>query len=111
MIQPPQITVIIAAINDIRVQRIGNNISGLESRRRLPITRSNPGARCPAFDPQTAVVLLRAEYMVRERVIRRHPVNLSSRLVLYGTPVHPPVEADLSAAVIRQDKTLPVLRI
>src|SRR5580658_7830864 len=109
MIQPPQVTVIVAAIHDIRVQRIGDNISGLESRRRLPIPRSDPAARRPAFDPQAAVVLLRAEYMVRERVIRRHPIDLRSRLVLYGTPVHPAVEADLSAAVIRQDKTLPVL--
>src|SRR6185437_8173785 len=111
VVEPAQITIVVAAINDIRVQRIGNDIARFETRGGFPVALSDGRPWSPAFDAHARIVLLRAQDMIGESVVRRYAVDLCRWLIVQRAPVLTAIEADLRTAVIGQDDAAAVVRI
>src|SRR5258707_10264270 len=93
MIEPAEIAIVISAINDIRIERVGDDIPAFIACRRFPVPFGDPRACRPALDPQTGIVLLRSKDMIGEGIVRGHPVYLGRGLIVHRAPVSPSIIA------------------
>ena len=104
-----------AAKEDVRIQRVWRGVARLAAgARRLPIAHGD--ARKPAARPHAhgAAVLLRAGHPVRERVVRRDPVDLRRRLVQPRAPrrmLAEPLHRDDGALIAAENHAVAVRRI
>src|SRR5450756_950194 len=111
MIEPAQVAIVITAVDDVGVERIGYYIAAFESCGGFPIFIGDAGPGSPAFQADTGIILLRTQNMVGEGVIGTDPIDLGSGLIIYGAPILSPVEAYLGASVICEDHAAAVFRV
>src|SRR6185369_12312896 len=92
-----------AAVDDVGVPGVGDDVAALAARRHLPVLRAGARAVRDVGDAQGRVVLLRAQEPVGEGVVGRDAVELCRRLVPLGRPGGAAVGRHTGAAVVRLD--------
>ncbi len=97
-----------ARVDDLRVERIGDDVTELVSRRRKPIEPVDRAEIAAAPRCDGSRVLLRRIHPVRERVVGRDVIDLLGGLVVPRTPREPAVQRDRRALVHAQEHALAV---
>ena len=108
VIEPGEVAAVVAAVNDIRVQRIGHHVTALRSGGSLPFVLGDLSAVATRQDTDGGIILLRSKYAIRIMVVRTHPVELRRRLVHIRAPVVAAIKAHLCAAVVGNDHTVAI---
>src|ERR1700726_4521711 len=87
-----------SADNNVRIERIGDDITIFLGRDRLPIAKRDLTRVAAAFDSDRTAFLLSAVKPVGERVVCAHVIQLRARLIVPRAPGRP--------AVNRYDRSL-----
>src|ERR1700723_3772439 len=88
----------LAAVDDVRIERIGRRISVLLYSGRMPVMEGNTTIVTAAGDTGAAAILLAAADVIGKRIVGRYVVHLRGGLVV---PFGPRL-----ATVLRNDDTL-----
>src|SRR3954470_5681854 len=104
------LTLILGAVADERIGGPGSDVSGFAASCGIPIGLLDGAIIAAAGDGDGAVVLLRAEEVVRISIVGDHVVELRRRLIVLPRPALAGVERDGNAAVIRCDHALRIFR-
>ena len=75
-----------AAVNNLRVHRIGKDVTTFAGADRMPIAKSDLAVVAAADHRRRAAVLLRAVDPVRKLIVDRDVIKLRGRLVVPGAP-------------------------
>ena len=96
---PGDLAAIRAGVDDLRIMRIGRDVSAFTSAHRIPIRTidSTPLRRRSAY---CAVVLLSAINEIREAIVGNHMVELRRRLVPLRSPTCAAIGAYIGSAIV-----------
>src|SRR5262249_19031034 len=100
-----------AAIEDVRIQRIGSYIRILVSTNRMPVMKRDLAIVAAAEDSSRTTLLLAAINPIRMLVVGDDVVKLRCRLVVPGTPGASTVHGDCGALIDSHQNDVGVLRI
>ncbi len=103
VIDAGQEAVVGAAVDDIRIVRVGRQVSAFAAGRRLPVALADAGAVGTMRDADGRVVLLGSVNAIREISVGGDPVKLGGRLVVVAAPAFAAVKRNLGAAVVSDD--------
>src|SRR5205823_14673912 len=74
------------ADDDVRIERIGDDITVFLGGHWLPIAKRDLARVAAAFDSDRTAFLLATVKPIRKRVVRAHVIQLRGRLIIPGTP-------------------------
>src|ERR1700738_1749596 len=80
MIETAQIAIVVAPIDDIRIEGVRDDITAFETCRRLPVLIGDAGPGGPAFNADARVILLRSQNVEGKCVVGVDPVDLRGGL-------------------------------
>ena len=89
----------VAAVNDVRVKRIGGDVAILSGANRVPLPNRNLAVISAAAHHRGAAFLLAAIHPIRELVVGAHVIELGGRLVVPTAPSFARVDAHASALI------------
>ena len=92
-----------ASNNDVRIERIGNDIAVFFCGNRLPIAKRNLTLITTALDSDRTAFLLAAIKLIRKRIVRADVIELRCGLVIPRTPGLTAVYSD-DRALVRTKK-------
>ncbi len=101
----------LAAINDVRIERVGSDVAVFLDTHRIPLSVRDLAVRSAAPDAHRPALLLAAAHPVREAVVGGDVVELCRRLIVPGTPRLPAVHGDDHALVGGEDDDLRISRV
>src|SRR5207302_6987373 len=82
------------AVNDVRIDRIGDDITIFFSRDRLPVPKGDLAFIAATFDTDRAAFLLPAVKAIRKRVVGTDMIQLCRLLVVPRAPGHTAIDRD-----------------
>ena len=100
-----------AAIDKIRIQRIGRDIPVLFYSYREPVTKRDPAEVASTRRARAPTFLLPAVHPVRKLIVRDYVIKLRSGLVVPGTPGLAAVDAESSPLVAAEKNNVGVFRV
>ena len=99
------------AVNDVRIDRIGDDITIFLGRDRLPIPKRDLAFVAAAFDTDRAAFLLPAVKPIRKRVVGTDMIQLCRRLVVPRAPGHTAIDRDDRSLVRAEQNNVGIVRI
>src|SRR5438128_930796 len=94
---------VVAGVHNVRVWRIGRNVTRLSAAYRVPIGTIDGTVVAAAGDSDGAVVLLRAIDVVRRTSIGNYVIELRRRLVILAGPSLATIQTHGYAAIVGND--------
>ena len=101
----------LAAIDQIRIQRVRCDIPIFLDAHRMPLAKRDLSIFAPAGDASRAAFLLSAAQPVRKGIVGRHMVHLRGGLVVPGTPRLAAVYRHHRALIAHQQNCFRIIRI
>src|SRR5437763_959446 len=111
LVKARELSLILAAIHDVRIWKVGSDVSCLATANRIPVRARNLTGITPAGNCNSAVVLLRAIHVVRKPVVGHNVVELCGWLIVLPCPIFPTVHCYSHAAIVRGNHSTRIPRI
>jgi hypothetical protein len=96
----------LAAVDDVRVERIGDNVAVFLGRDRMPVAKSDPAIIAAAGDADRAAFLLAAVQPIRKCVIGADVIKLGRGLIVPGAPTLPAIDRDDRALIATEQNNV-----
>src|SRR5437899_12684014 len=102
---------VVAGVHNVRVWRIGRNVTRLSAAYRVPIGTIDGTVVAAAGDGDGAIVLLRAIDVVRRTSISNDVIELCRRLIVIASTGAATIQAHGVAAIVGNDHATWILRV
>src|SRR5262249_46631445 len=99
----PVVSTDLAAVDDVRIQRVGRHVAILFGADRMPLPKRDLPIVAPACNSYRTALLLAAVDPVWKLIVGADVVKLRRRLVVPGTPAFTPVDGDDRALIARYE--------
>ena len=110
-VEARDVALVVARINNIRIGRIGRDVSGFSAAYRIPVVAPDFAVIAAAGNRDRRIVLLRAVHVIRIARVGGHVIELRGRLIVLPGPALAAIQADCHAAIVAGNHAPGVLRI